>query len=228
METQVMEMPMNQEAKEQTTIAEKSLQIAQDFHIVTQSDFEIAGDNLKRDKIIRKRIVEIRLGMTRPLDKSKTTIMDFFREPVDNLDKSESIYKNKRSEYRREEERQRLREEARLQALARKEEERQRRLKQAQIDRAIASGKDEKVERLEEEKEEIFVPAPIVQKTVPKTKGFAVIQNWKFEIVDAPKVPPEYLMPDKEKIGRVIRGAQGTLLIEGIRIYCEESESVRT
>jgi hypothetical protein len=63
-----------------------------------------------------------------------------------------------------------------------------------------------------------------VMPSVPKIAGIRARVNWKFRIVNANKIPREYLMPDEVKIGAAVRAAkQAGEVIPGIEAYSEDS-----
>ena len=76
-----------------------------------------------------------------------------------------------------------------------------------------------------------MVAAPVVQAEAPKVAGVSSRKAWKFEIVDASKVNPLFLMPDTVKIGRQVtalgRDAQD-VVGEGVRIYEDTIVSSRS
>jgi len=46
--------------------------------------------------------------------------------------------------------------------------------------------------------------------------------DWKAEIIDAYKLPREYLIPDETKINAIVRASRGSIQIPGVRIYSVE------
>jgi hypothetical protein len=128
----------------------------------------------------------------------------------------EVYIKKQLSDYDREQERIRREEEARLREEARKREE------EAQIQAAIEAdnkGEKEEAEAILEEKP--YVPPIVLPKTTPKVEGISYRENWTFRIVDAAKVPREYLKVDEVKIGGVVRSMKGGTKIAGVEIYSE-------
>ena len=71
--------------------------------------------------------------------------------------------------------------------------------------------------------------APVIQAPPPVTKAASVTlrKDWKYEITDANKIPRDYLCVDESKIGKMVRASSGTLVIPGVRIYCEETAAKR-
>lgn len=148
---------------------------------------------------------------------------------------------------RQEAERRRLEMEALRQAeeKARKAQEEQRRIDQEAAAKALATKNREIAERIERERrqkqEELAAKAKaeqdaIIDKAaaeeaklepvvvVPEKAKFedtGIRHNWKFRVVDAAAVPPEYKVVDEVKVGRVVRAASGQISIPGIEIYDE-------
>jgi hypothetical protein len=67
-------------------------------------------------------------------------------------------------------------------------------------------------------------PPPVtVVPSVPKVAGIKARVNWKFRIVDANKIPREYLMPDDVKIGQMVRATKVVgEVIPGVEAYSED------
>lgn len=64
--------------------------------------------------------------------------------------------------------------------------------------------------------------APIVVPKMEQPKGISYRDVWKFRIVDAARVPREYLVVDEIKIGGVVRALKGDTRIEGVDVYSEK------
>ncbi len=56
---------------------------------------------------------------------------------------------------------------------------------------------------------------------IPEKMGLRRRQHWKYEIVAVDEIPREYMMPDKIKIGAVVRAMKRTCNIPGLRVYYE-------
>ena len=63
--------------------------------------------------------------------------------------------------------------------------------------------------------------------TAPKVKGISTRKKWSFEIVDAAKIPREYLVPNEVAIGGVVRALKGATNIPGIRVVSTDIMSAR-
>jgi hypothetical protein len=73
-------------------------------------------------------------------------------------------------------------------------------------------------------------PAPVVvlESSVPKQDGISKRVNWRYEVVDESKVPREFMSPSDLKIGAVVRSQKGLTKIPGVRVWSEETVSVRS
>lgn len=68
------------------------------------------------------------------------------------------------------------------------------------------------------------VVAPVIHREAPKVAGVATREVWKYEITDASKINPQFLMPDEKKIGaqvRALRGDAAGLIGPGVRVWSE-------
>lgn len=207
-------------------LVERAEIISRDFEgyqIVNNDAYTFAGEHLKKVKSISAEIDEKRKSMTKPLDEAKKKIMDFFKTPLDKLARVESNIKNAMLTFQREQEDIRRKEEARLQELARKEEERRRKALEERAAKATAKGDTAKADELLAKKEEVFVPSPIVESQVQKVEGVKTVKVWKYRIANENKIPREYLCVDEKKIGQVVKATKGTLKIEGVEIYSEDT-----
>lgn len=72
---------------------------------------------------------------------------------------------------------------------------------------------------------EAIINAPVVVEPVkvaaPAKTATMFQTRWKFKIVDASKIPREYLVPDETKIGGVIRATKGAVTIPGVEAFSE-------
>lgn len=220
---QILEAQISPEAEALAKETEIILSNYQGIVVKDNTALLSAGNELKTIKGKLNELDSLRKGMTRPLDAAKKAIMDFFRIPQERLEKAESTIKRAMLTYQQEQERIRLKEEARLRDLALKEEARKKAALDARADKAEANGNLEKAEELRQQKEQVFAPAPVLASTVAKVDGVSTKKVWKYRIVDANAIPRDYMMPDTVKIGAVVRATKGTMNIPGVEIYAEET-----
>jgi hypothetical protein len=129
-------------------------------------------------------------------------------------------------------------EERRLNEQRRKEAEEkaneERRLREAEIKKAQRAGDVGKREadRLRKEADQEAdaarnVPDVKVQPNVPTISGIRARVNWRFRIVDAKKIPREFLVPDEAAIGRLVRQTKDKVTAEaacpGIECWAEDA-----
>jgi uncharacterized membrane protein YqiK len=134
----------------------------------------------------------------------------------------------------------RIAEEERLAAV--KKAEADRKAKEAEIEAQRASGElkareaaklaklaQQQAEEAKKQAEEAAkLAATQVQEVkvaaaVPKVAGIKARVNWKFRIVDATRIPREYLMPDEVKIGQKVRELkQAGAVIPGVEAFSED------
>ena len=189
------------------------------FLIETAEQYTTSAEDLKRAHAQEKKISELRLGMTRPLDTTKKAIMAFFKVPEKYCTEIKSAISTKRVGYQREQDRIRQKEEDRIRKL--QEAEAKKLEKQAENVKS-----PELAEAKREEAEQIRETAPVTSiAPLEKSEGIRTVTNYKFEIIDPSKIPVEYLIPDEQKIGRQVRATKGEISIPGIKTYTETKES---
>lgn len=116
-------------------------------------------------------------------------------------------------------------EQARREAEQASAEERKRLLAQAEAADRKAAAAAVKVEAKEEQAQAVIAPVVHVQSSSPAVKGIATKKVWKYRIVDASKVPFEYMMVDDSKLSAFARAMKGTVPIAGVEFYSEDSLS---
>ena len=162
----------------------------------------------------KKKTVDARMFMTRPIDQSKKNIMTFFHPFIEQYDKATAIIKGKAKDYH----------------LAEEEK-----AKEAEKKRLIAEIKrEEEIKKAEEENREPVVeeiPAVAEVKTPEKTVravaggSMTFKKHWKHEIIDLEKVPHEFWEVSESLIREAVN--KGARLIPGCRIYEDIDTSVR-
>lgn len=70
--------------------------------------------------------------------------------------------------------------------------------------------------------EKALDPEPVAMTTiVPKVENTSVRTFWKYEIVDEPKIPREYMIVDEQAIGAMVRAQKDRTSIPGVRVYSD-------
>jgi hypothetical protein len=188
--------------------------------IQTNEDYIRASDILLTIKEIRKKIEKTFKPIKQKMDAAKKEVLDQEKAADWPLVEAENYIKPLIAGYMAEQERRRKEEENRLREIARKEEE------ELQLQAALqaeAEGQKEEAEAI------ISAPvqaAPVVvPKTIPKVAGVTMVKQWKFRVVDAAKVPRQYLIVDEQKIGAIVRALKDQANIPGVEIFCVDSIS---
>ena len=57
---------------------------------------------------------------------------------------------------------------------------------------------------------------------VAKTSGVSYRDNWEYEIVDASRIPREYMMPNDKAIGAYVRAQKNLSSIPGVRVFARK------
>lgn len=197
-------------------------QVKQDFKVsvnldqantlVIQSveDLQIASNLIKALKNEYKAIEDKRKELTSPLDLSKKRIMDEFKPLLDArqylIDKlsKEAISYNSELEKQRQE------------AIRKAEQERQKEIERLRKQQELAK-KDETKEKIEDKILEVeLAPAPVMAET--KFAGTSYRTIYSAEIIDASKVPAEFLIPDIKAIDAFVKATKGQKQISGVKI----------
>jgi len=196
------------------------------LQIKAQPDFDAAGEILKTIKAKTAEIEELQRSITCPMNEALKRIRDVFRRPLDYLERAENAVRRARLIFQQDQETKRLEEEAKLRELARKEEEKKKKALEARALKAEEKGDVEKAEELREKKADIFVPAPIVESRVERTKGIGMRKDWKARIIDPMLIPREFLCVDEKKLNQYARTMKDTAKVAGIEFYFVEIEIV--
>ena len=167
--------------------------------ITNETELNSATEFLAQVKGKLKSTEELRTTFTKPLNAYLKMVNDMFKEQTGPMQEIEKTVKRAISDFVLHQEEIAAKEETRLQALQDKKNER----------------------RAEKGKELDFTDVSIdrVDSTTNVKSGKAKnIKVWKFEVVDASKVPMEYCSPDEHKIREAVKN-QEVREIEGVRIY---------
>lgn len=217
MENQIISVEAQRKIEESTAIAKKY----ENFSITTSEIYAVSGEDLKIVKAKKKEVDELRKSLTKPLDESKKRIMGLFKPPLDVLATAEYAISNAMLKWQREQEAIRKAEENRILELQQKEAARLQKL----ADNAKKRGDDKKVEEFQGRAAVVQTTQPVVAPKVADITGLRNRTNWKFRIVDIEKIPRQYMIPNEVMIGQIARSTKGSLKVEGIEFYPEESLS---
>jgi hypothetical protein len=211
-------------AEDYSSAAAKALALAESF-TVEDAESSIMAQEVRAKLNTRISVLdEARKVLTRPIDVSKQTIMDFFNGPIGILKKAKTILDAKVLAFDNEQER--IRKEAQRKAEAAAATERRRLQDEADERQRVA---DQEAKRLRDEaaaleaagdtagaerlankadktiekavaRVEVLqdraaqVVAPIIQAQTAKASGSSFRDNWKFEVIDASKINDAFMM----------------------------------
>jgi len=194
---------------------------AENIIIKNEQDVQNAVVFLQKVRNWKKRINDIRLSYTKPLNESLKRINADFKNsenPLDILDKNVS---QKMCDYR-EKEAEKIRKQQEKEA----EKQRKRKALEKQQKKDEMTKKEAKEAEKEIEQEE-FVPTPTIKQETTVRSGDAKMvarKVWTFDIEDETKVPRKFLKVDEIAIRQAVR--DGEREIKGIKIYQKENFSI--
>ena len=201
-------------------------QEAQAIKIRNTGELSSAVEFLKKVKGWKKRVEEIRLSYTKPLNDIVAERNKEFKQTSIPLATIDKLVTEKIGAWRfKEAEKIRIRQE--------KEDEKQRKIfekdqekkrKQLLKDQEEMSKKEAKEKAKEIEQEE-FVAKPTVTQSKEIGEGEVTMKtrkSWDFEIEDETKVPRRYMKVDEVAIGKAVRRDE-VKEIKGVRIFQKES-----
>jgi len=190
-------------------------EMAEALEIKNDMDYQSAAELEKQARVLNK-YIEDRFKKTKnALNEAKSELMQMIKSFTVPLQEAVNIIKDRKNTYWRKKEQERLAEQRRLQAEEQKAEEDRR------LNEAIDTGDEDILN------EPVIAPEVQIENTL-KVDGEYHVDVPKFEIVDETKIPREYLMPDEQKIRRVVNAAKGKIEILGVRIWVEKQSRMRT
>lgn len=175
--------------------------------IKNDDDYVAAGEALVRVKRGAKKVNEVFDPIVKSNYDAWKTAVAQKKKVLEPLEKAKAVIGPLMAQYQEAKETERRRTEAQA------EEE-------ARIDAAAGAERNGDTEEAEDILNgNTFVPPAIPQQEAPKVAGTAIRKNWTFSIVDANKIPREFLTPDIKKIGQYVRAMKENAKIDGVRIY---------
>lgn len=223
------------EVREATSIVnEIAAHVADNYVIATPEQYSEGGEHLKLVKGAQRKIEDLRVSITKPLNAALKAANDLFRLPAERLVQAERMIKAELGNYMAEQERIRreeqrkadeaaARERAAAEAKARKEREeaaaaaaelRRKAEAEAAAGRAAEAAKlaakaEQREERAETraaafEQQAATVVAPVITREPPKVAGVRMRDVWRFEIVDPSKIAAAFLVPDETRIRKQV------------------------
>ena len=202
--------------------------------MVIESDEHVAGATNLLGFIAqsKKQFDERRTGIVKPLNDQVAEVNKAFKTITAPLDAATATLKDKVLTYRREQEKRRQEELARIERERKAAEELQSKLEEEhraqRIEALLTTGELP----FQEEVAPTLPVAPVelppeISTNVKASLGSSTFKKvWTFEVIDPKQIPYCYLILDEKAIRSSIR--QGVREIPGIRIYQDEQLSVST
>ena len=242
------------EALEAAQLSENVVSIVSGYRVTTADQYQQGGEQLKQVKAAQKRIEALRVAITGPLNSALKAANDLFRGPAESLTSAETVIKRELIRYQEDQERIRREEQRKAEEQARRERERAEAAARVAREKAeaeaaelrrkaeaeaaagrsaeaakLAARAESKVERAEEKAVALEVQAattvaPVIEREAPKVVGLSTREVWTFEIIDASKINPAFLMVDEKKIAAQVRALKqdaAAIIGAGVRVYSE-------
>ncbi len=188
------------------------------LRVINNETYLQAGEIFNAIRAMEKKIEAFFEPLCKKADEAHKALTSAKREELaklkplkDHINSQQTLYNIEQEGIRRKKE-----EILRQEALKREEEERLQAALQAEKE-----GNKAEAEAILEEP--VFIPVPIVEKTVPKVAGQTMTTIWKWRIFKEILIPREYLCVDEIKINGVVRALKDKTNINGIEIYPEQS-----
>jgi len=216
-------------AKQEGATASGLLASAQQITIATAQDYEQAGAFLKQIKSRMGAIEQQRVDMKKPALELGRKIDTLFGAPLALLKRAESAVDSVMREWRQDQERKRVEEEARLRALALEEEERLRTLADHEAVEAETKGHVDLAEAIRESVPPISMPT--VQSAIPKIKGLDLRLYWHHEVTNlmalakgvvAGEIPSEAILENHKFLGQKARDLKDEMKWPGVRVWSDD------
>lgn len=152
-----------------------------------------------------------------PLWKDYKEAMVPFKTTLISIDFELGILSDKVVSYEREQERLRRAKEDALRAAAKKEADAENRRKEREAKKQQEAGNEEEAMLLREEK--VIPLMPTVPSYVPPMATVKHVETWDYEIVEARRIPREFLKVDEAAIKDYVKKFQAKAKISGVRIF---------
>lgn len=191
------------------------------IEIDSRERFFAGSELLKSVKRTEKALEEKRVEVTKPLRLVIDTLNGWFKPQADRLAAVERDLKRKMAVFESKERQRAAAEQARLDAIARREREEL----EARAEKAADKGNMEQALALSARAADT---APKQADVAPvKAAGTGFSDKWGFEVINAAMVPREYLKVDEVKLGAYVRAMKGDAIVPGVRVFKDFKVSVR-
>jgi len=201
---------------------------AQNIVIADQEQYENAAGFLKLIKGMQKKVGDSFNSIIEKAHQAHKEAIAKRDEHLNPLVKAEKELKVSMANYVSKKEEEARAEQKRLQDLADAEAEKQRKALEKKIEKAEASGNTEKVEALQEKKENIQpIVAPVIAPKIETPKGVSYRDKYTAEVIDFALLPNEYKIANQSMLDKVAQSTKGSIPIPGVKFNVEKIPAVR-
>jgi len=177
----------------------------------------VACDVLSGIKASKKAVEAQKKETVEPKHREYKEAIAPFKSALDSIDFEMDILSRKVVGYEREQERLRKAKEDALRAAAKKEADAENRRKEREAKAQEKAGNEEEAMLLREEK--VVAIMPTVPSYMPPTTKVKHGETWDYEIVEARRIPREFLKVDESAIKDYVKKFQAKAKIAGVRIF---------
>lgn len=220
------------------TGGQAALAMSENYVVCDAESYEMAGGEVRRIAGVVKKLEELRLTITRPMDEAKARVMNLFRGPIDQYAAARAAIEGKMLAFRREEEAERRRREDEQRRLAAEEQRQREAALLRQAEEAQAAGDSERAQRALEEAATPPPPPPVVVQAAPKAAGISTRAVWRAECTDLDalikaaaaghQLARACLVADPKVLGAQARALKDGFKVPGIRVWSEETVAARS
>lgn len=185
-------------------------------------NYQGAADFLKAVKAAQKKVVDFFAPMKLKAHEAHKLITTTEAATLKPLTEAEATIKRKMLDYATEQERIRQEEQRKLQAAA---DDKARREREALEKKAAAMKTEAKRQEYQEAAAAVVAPVVEVAKVTPAVAGQSIKKTWRAVVVDAGKVPREWLVVNEPALQAFARSTKGAVPVAGVEMYEESSLS---
>lgn len=209
-----------------TATVNELVTLTTNYAIKTADQYEAGSLMLMRVKAAQNKLEETRTSITGPMNTALKAINAFFKGPTDKLATAESGIKRAMIGYTDEQARLQRIEQQRVNDASRKEREKL----EERARKAVASGKVEKAEQLQQAA--VTVVAPVINFAPQKIAGISPRENWHAECTDlmalvkaiaAGQAPLSLVMANDKVLGAQARSLKNDFVAPGIRVWSDKN-----
>ena len=217
------DLQLTREQKKEVVEAQDIISSYSKVTINTNADNEKASEVLKEVRARIKKLNNIRLTMTRPLDEAKSKIKALFDEPINKLEALDDKIVNMVRAFFNKMENERLEEERRIKA----EQEKEALKLKAKAEKAEEKGEDEKADKLLDKAEALIDNKPVVESKVKKVGGVQNRVIWHARVKDKDQLPKWAMIPNEGLLEDIAKRDKEKASVPGVEFYSETILAVR-